>query len=219
MRAGSGNDAFSYDAENHTATVSDSYTCTYTNALNNTSGSCTAHADNATSTLGWGPDAHLRTLNTIYSGGASTPAPYNLAMHFDGDAPLYTSDSLNGVVLYIGELGFVQLGKLTVLDRDQSGQLQAVHTSSAFSSWNVVKPYEIYTPSYPQKNGDLYYTNYAELVPGSAGACTSGCNTTNGTPPQEFDGLYTSPLNLQRGDGFGFTNSDPRSLAALSFLT
>ena len=83
-----------------------------------------------TASLGWGPSGKLRTATNI-----SASDPYEMTIHWDGDRPLFITDSTGALVqLSVETLGGTtyvgQAPYFFVLDRDFSGTQVSAHDSN-----------------------------------------------------------------------------------------
>lgn len=217
-------DTYTFDADSHISADQQTETCQGEETAPNPEPVLCLPAkvdvENSSDALLWGPDGHLRIDTFNASGSIGTPPPaVTTAIHYDGSSPLYTSlaGQLN---LYIGDIAAVdEFGALATWDRDQSGVVAAHHSATAFSPWNIARPYiaEQYN-LFEQGWSDTETVNF--YGPGSCGQPGSGWPV--GNPPDPCD-PWEGTLSVNRTDGFGFNllsyGGKPKSPRPLSTLT
>jgi RHS repeat-associated protein len=144
-------------------------------------------------TVTWGPDQHQR-VNTTYT---SSEQKLVANAHWDGDDILFAG----GAMLYIGKFAVMTIsGDLEVFDRDETGNSQTEHGTSAsgapfgtwFDSWSVggVRSVLTYNPKAQHPVNVL-------LATGSCGFYETDLPYTYYPCPQ-----WSLPFAMKRTDGY-----------------
>ena len=139
-----------------------------------------------TASLAWGPTGKLRTATNI-----SACDLYGMTIHWDGDRPLFITDSTGALVqLSVETLGGIfyacqSLAYFVVLDRDFSGTQVSAHNSNGDDD--------------PWEYGQLYSHVIGKGAVVESGGWVNGDDLVNGNGVNSIDNLVLAPT---REDGY-----------------